>query len=287
MIISIASGKGGTGKTTVSVNLALALDNTQLIDCDVEEPNAHIFLKPEITATETVTVPVPAIDLSKCSYCGTCAEVCVYRAINIFTSISSGNEVLLLPHLCHNCGACSILCPQQAITEQQKSIGTIETGRAGCVDYASGKLDIGEPKSPPLIKQLKKKINREKTVILDCPPGTSCPMMTAVKGSDFCLLVTEPTPFGLHDLNLAVETVKKLGIRFGVFVNRATDSRLIEDYCSKSGAPFLGGIPFDREIARLYSEGDMFLKAKPQYRSVFHDLVGKITKLTEGEPHGN
>jgi len=276
MIISIASGKGGTGKTTVAVNLALALENVQLLDCDVEEPNAHIFLKPEIEKTEAVTVPVPEIDRGKCDYCGACADVCAYRAMNVFKPMSGAWDVLLLPALCHNCGACALLCPRKAITEKQKGIGIIETGHSGTIEYACGKLDIGEPKSPPLIKQLKKKINRDKTVILDCPPGTSCPMMTAVKGSDFCLLVTEPTPFGLHDLNLAVETLRKLGIKFGVFVNRATDSKIIEQYCEQTKAPLLGAIPFDREIARLYSKGDVFLSAKPEYRRLFVELAEKI-----------
>lgn len=282
MIISIASGKGGTGKTTVAVNLALALENAQLIDCDVEEPNVHIFLKPDITAAEVATVPVPVVDLSKCDYCEACADVCVYRAINVFKPLSGAWNVLLLPHLCHNCGACALFCPKHAIAEEQKGIGTIETGHSGPLEYACGKLNIGEPKSPPLIKQLKKKINHDKTVILDCPPGTSCPMMTAVKGSDFCLLVTEPTPFGLHDLNLAVETVRKLGIPFGVFVNRATDSKIIENYCAQSGAPFMGSIPFDREIARLYSQGNVFLAAKPEYRRLFVELADKIRANVPG-----
>jgi len=281
MIISIASGKGGTGKTTIAVNLALALDNVQLLDCDVEEPNAHIFLNPEIAKTEPVTVPVPEINRNKCDYCGVCADVCVFRAMNVFKPLSGAWDVLLLPALCHNCGACSLLCPQRAITETQKRIGIIESGQSGNIEYVCGKLDIGEPKSPPLIKQLKKKINRAKTVILDCPPGTSCPMMTAVKGSDFCLLVTEPTPFGLHDLNLAVETVKKLGLRYGVFVNRATDSKIIDQYCEQSGASYMGAIPFDREIARLYSNGDVFLDAKPEYRGVFKTLAGKILAKVE------
>lgn len=276
MIISIASGKGGTGKTTIAVNLALALENVQLLDCDVEEPNAHIFLKPQIEKTEQVTVPVPEIDRTKCNFCEACADVCVFRAINVFKPMSGSWDVLVLPELCHNCGACNLFCPQKAITEKQRSLGIIESGHSGSIEYACAKLDIGEPKSPPLIKRLKKRINHDKTVILDCPPGTSCPMMTAVKGSDFCLLVTEPTPFGLHDLNLAVETVRKLGIRFGIFINRATDSKIIEQYCELVSAPLMGAIPFDRNIARLYSQGDVFLSAKPEYRRFFTELADKI-----------
>ncbi|HOX22196.1 MAG TPA: 4Fe-4S binding protein, partial [Elusimicrobiales bacterium] len=178
MIISIASGKGGTGKTTIAVNLALALENVQLLDCDVEEPNVHIFLKPKIDKTESVTVPVPEIDRTKCNFCEVCADVCAFRAMNVFKPMSGAWEVLFLPELCHNCGACALFCPQKAITEKQRSLGIVETGFSGKVEYACGKLNIGEPKAPPLIKRLKERINRSKTVILDCPPGTSCPMMT-------------------------------------------------------------------------------------------------------------
>ena len=283
MIISIASGKGGTGKTTVAVNLALALGEVQLLDCDVEEPNAHIFLKPQISATESVTVPVPDIDRRKCDFCGACAEVCAFRAMNVFKPASGAWDVLFLPELCHNCGACVRFCPQGALAEKQREIGKIERGWSGAVEYACGRLNIGEPKSPPLIKRLKKLINSSKTVIVDCPPGTSCPMMAAVKGSDFCLLVTEPTPFGLHDLNLAVETVKKTGLRHGVFVNRATDSKIIEQYCARSGTPFLGGIAFDREIARLYSGGRVCLQEDEKYLPVFRNLYDKLLKCAQGE----
>ncbi|NLO90766.1 MAG: P-loop NTPase [Elusimicrobia bacterium] len=276
MIVSIASGKGGTGKTTIAVNLALALENAQIVDCDVEEPNAHIFLKPGISSAEDLTVRVPRIDRAKCDFCEACAEACAFRAMNVFKPLSGGWDVLFLPELCHSCGACALACPKGAISETRKKIGVIETGRAGNLDYACGRLNIGEPKAPPLIKALKKKINRSKTVILDCPPGTSCPMMTAVKGSDFCLLVTEPTPFGLHDLKLAVETVRKLGIRHGVFINRADDSKMIDAYCTEAGVPLLGRLPFDREIAALYSKGLGLLSDKPQYIRFFRELADKI-----------
>lgn len=284
MIISIASGKGGTGKTTVAVSLALTLENVQFLDCDVEAPNAHVFLKPAIEKTETVTVPVPEIDRRKCDCCGVCADVCVYRAINVFKPVSGACDVLLLPVLCHGCGACALFCPQGAITEKQKGIGVIESGHGGAIEYVCGKLDIGEPKAPPLIKQLKKKINRAKTVILDCPPGTSCPMMTAVKGSDFCLLVTEPTPFGLHDLELAVETVRKLGLPFGVLVNRATDSNLVERYCEQANAPLLGKIPFDGEVAKLYSAGEVPLHKTGQHKAIYERLFQRISELARKEP---
>jgi len=274
MIISVASGKGGTGKTTVAVNLALAMGKVQLLDCDVEEPNSAIFLKPEIKSTESVSLPVPVVDRSKCVYCGKCAEVCAYGALSIFKA--GAGEVLFLPHLCHNCGACSFICPEKAVSEKDYEIGKIESGSSGQIEYYCGRLNIGEIKSPSLIKILKRKIKPELDAVLDCPPGTSCPMMAAVKESDFCILVTEPTPFGLHDLTLAAETVRKLGIKFGVFLNRAGGSDIIENYCCAEGIELLGRIPFDRELASLYSRGGTFSDIRPEYKRLFENLAKDI-----------
>ena len=217
MIISIASGKGGTGKTTVAVNLALSLPagTVQVIDCDVEEPNSHLFLSPSIHQVTSMGIPVPRIDESKCTYCGKCAQVCEYHAIAVILK-----NVLVFDELCHGCGACSYLCPEKAIFEVEREIGIVQEGNANGINFINGVLNIGEPMASPLIRRVKERIQKDKIVILDAPPGTACPVIESVKGSDFCLLVTEPTPFGLNDLELAVGMLEKLGIPKGCLLIR-------------------------------------------------------------------
>lgn len=279
MIISVASGKGGTGKTTVAVNLALSLKNVQLLDCDVEEPNAHLFLKPKIHIKKVAIIPIPQVDESLCDYCGKCREVCAYNAIVVFPGGENrkGSGVLIFPHLCHGCGGCTLLCPQNAIHEVDKEIGVIETGMCGDMHFVHGTLNIGEIMSPPLIKQVKECINPAKTVIIDAPPGTSCPVITSVKGSDFCLLVTEPTPFGLHDLVLAVEVLEKMEIHFGVVINRSDiGDGGVEKFCESKHIPILMRIPFDKEIAFLYSNGIPFVREKKEYLQKFSDMFAAI-----------
>ena len=292
MIISVASGKGGTGKTTVATNLALSLNKdvhpvrnsalankgidisngVQFLDCDVEEPNAHIFLKPRIKKRYPVTIPVPQIDLSKCTFCGRCAEVCAYNAIAVIK-----DKVLVFPELCHGCGACSYLCPQKAIKEVGKEIGVVETGNRNHLEFIHGRLNIGEAMSPPLIRAVKQYINPSKTVIIDAPPGVSCPVIESVKNSDFCLLVTEPTPFGLNDLILAVQTLKELKIPFAVVINRSDlGNQGVDDYCKKENIPVLMRIPFKREIAMAYSKGIAIIEALPEYREKFITLYKVI-----------
>jgi MinD superfamily P-loop ATPase len=278
MIISVASGKGGTGKTTIAINLALSLNNVQFLDCDVEEPNAHIFLKPAIKEQKKAYIPVPEIDESKCNYCGKCAQICVYHAIAVLPS-SDGKKgnTLIFPHLCHGCGACSALCPQNAIKEVNREIGVVELGNCGKIEFVHGKLNIGEAMSPPLIRQVKEYINPKKTVIIDVPPGTSCPVVISVKGSDFCILVTEPTPFGLNDLVLAVEVLRKLKIPFGVVINRADlGNNKTEEYCQKENIPVLMRIPFKKEIAMAYSKGEPMVKAFPEYKEEFRKFFDII-----------
>lgn len=280
MIISVASGKGGTGKTTVAVNLALSLRNVQFLDCDVEEPNAHIFLKPRIGSEKKATIPVPEVDEAKCTYCGKCREVCAYHAIAVLPgSDGKKGSVLIFPHLCHGCGACRLLCPRGAIREIDKETGAIGIGGKDDMQFIHGRLNIGEAMSPPLIRQVKEYMNVTRTVIIDAPPGTSCPVMTAVKGSDFCVLVTEPTPFGLNDLVLAVEVLRKLRIPFGVVINRADigDGK-VEDYCRQEDIAVLMRIPFDRGIAELYSNGTPLTEGKPEYADKFRDLFNAIRK---------
>jgi MinD superfamily P-loop ATPase len=285
MIISVASGKGGTGKTTVAVNLALSLDNVQLLDCDVEEPNAHLFLKPEIEERKQAFIPVPKVNEEKCDYCGKCAKICAYNAIAVLPKTENKKgSVLIFSHLCHGCGACNILCPQKAINEVNKEIGVIEFGRAGNTEFIHGKLNIGEIMSPPLIRQVRYYSNSEKTVIIDAPPGTSCPVIASIKGSDFCILVTEPTPFGLNDLILAVEVVRKLVIPFGVIINRSDiGNGEVEEYCLKEKIPVIAQIPFDMKIAESYSRGLNVVEAIPEYKQIFNKIFQSVNCLAKKE----
>jgi MinD superfamily P-loop ATPase len=281
VIISVASGKGGTGKTLVATSLALTLKSThrvQLLDCDVEEPDDHLFMKPVITDQEAVSIPVPVIDLEKCDHCGICAEVCSFKAIAVW-----GKQAMVFSQLCHGCGACSYLCPQRAIREEPRVIGVVESGDAGGVRFTQGKLDIGEAMSPPVIRKVKAYADGEEVTVIDSPPGTSCPVITAVKNSHYCLLVTEPTPFGLNDLRLAAEMVRELGIPFGVVINR--NSRYesdTEQYCQRSEIPVLLTIPLDTEIARLYSRGVTLVEGMPQWRKSFVELYERINRALDG-----
>jgi MinD superfamily P-loop ATPase len=279
MIISIASGKGGTGKTTIAVNLALSLPQgtAQLIDCDVEEPNSHLFVSPTITRVTSVGIPVPRIDESKCTYCGKCAKVCEYHAIAVILK-----NVLVFDELCHGCGACSHLCPEKAISEVEREIGIVQEGNANGISFINGVLNIGEPMASPLIRRVKQKVQKERIVILDAPPGTACPVIESVKGSDFCLLVTEPTPFGLNDLELAVGMLEKLGIPRGVVVNKADiGDRGVWDYCAMKNIPILMEIPMDRKIAESYSKGVPMVAENPSYIPQFLNLIEKVENLHE------
>lgn len=272
MIISIASGKGGTGKTTIAASLALSVPGARILGCDVEEPNCHIFIKPEIKEKTSIYIPVPEIDKNKCDYCGKCKQVCMYNAIAVLNKTT-----LVFTELCHGCGACSYFCPQKAIKEVNKEIGFIEIGKKDNLSFIHGKLNIGQAMSPPLIKAVKKYINSAKVNIIDAPPGTSCPVVESVKGSDFCILVTEPTPFGLNDLILAVEVLRKLDIPFGVVINRSDlGDKKTDVYCENENIPILMRIPFRQEIARAYSKGQPIVEAFPEYKKDFQDLFNTI-----------
>jgi MinD superfamily P-loop ATPase len=280
MIISVASGKGGTGKTLVATSLALSLKESHkvmLLDCDVEEPNDHVFLKPEIAGSKAVSILVPRVDEDKCTYCGKCAEVCAYNAIAVMKQ-----KVLVFSQLCHGCGACSYLCPEKAISEEPREMGVVEWGHSDGVDFVHGKLTVGEAMAPPIIRKVKEYANNDNTVIIDVPPGTSCPVVEAVKGSDFCLLVTEPTPFGLNDLVLAVETVRELNIPFGIVLNRAgVGDAGVEEYCRKENIPVLLTIPLDTEIARLYSKGVPLVEGMPEWKDSFVQLFDRIGEMVD------
>jgi MinD superfamily P-loop ATPase len=267
MKIAIASGKGGTGKTTVAVNLALSLGNVQLFDCDVEEPNCHLFLGFDLEKVEDVNIPVPLVDKDKCDFCGKCSEFCQYNAIAVIPK-----DVLVFPALCHGCGGCTLVCPQEAITEENRSIGIIERNKeeTGDLVFYRGLLNIGEPMASPVIHALQRHIDDNKTAIIDAPPGTACPVIASIGNTDYCILVTESTPFGFHDLKLAVDVVRILGIPFGVIINRSDigDER-VEQYCIEEGIPVLMKIQNDRNIARLYSEGIPFVTRMPEWKERF------------------
>lgn len=277
MIVSVISGKGGTGKTFIATNLVQTIDNkskVQFLDCDVEEPNAHLFLKPELNSSRPVTIPVPEVDEEKCTYCGLCAEVCAFNALMVAES-----KVLVFEQLCHGCGGCAYFCPEGAITEFDRPIGVLETGRTGEIQFGHGRLEPGEALSPPLIEAVKEEINPNYLTIVDAPPGNSCSAVETVKGSDYCLLVTEPTPFGLHDLKLAVELIKIMKIPAGVVINRYlenSDNRSIEEYCEREGLPVLLKIPFDRDLASCYARGELVVEHFTPWRQVFADLGKRV-----------
>jgi MinD superfamily P-loop ATPase len=275
MIVSVASGKGGTGKTSVAVNLALSVGNVQLLDCDVEEPNAYLLLHPEINKKEPVYTLIPKVDKKLCNSCGECARLCQFNAIFV-----ASEKLLVFPELCHSCGGCSLVCPKKAISWKKYRVGTLKFGATDGVALVYGELEVSKPLAVPVIKSVKEYIEEGKTVILDSPPGTSCPFVETVTGSNFCLLVTEPTPFGLHDLKIAVEVLRKIAIPFGVVVNRAgIGDRKLYDYCKEENIHILLEIPYERRIAELYSKGLPFSLELPEWEEKFQMLYKKIARL--------
>ena len=276
MILSVASGKGGTGKTTVSTNLALSLESEiQFLDCDVEEPNAHLFLKPAIEEIKKITTPVPEVDEKKCTLCGKCGEICQFKAIVVI-----GKTVLPFHELCHSCGGCVEVCPENAITEIGRELGVIERGHRNGLQFVHGRLRVGEAMSPPLIKEVRSYTRPDTLTIIDAPPGTSCPVIASMKGTDFVLLVTEPTPFGLNDLKLAVGAVKVLGIPCGLVINRSDlGDDQVKTYAAHEDLPILMEIPFDRTIAEVYSRGEMFVEVMPEWKERFKALFHRIRDI--------
>ncbi len=272
MIISVASGKGGTGKTSFATNLALSIDNVQLLDCDVEEPNSYLFLKPEINKTENLFILVPSINESLCDNCGKCAKFCEFNAIFV-----SREKTFILPELCHSCGGCKIVCPKGAIKEELHKTGTIYYGNSNGIEIIYGELEVGDAVASNVVREVKSRMNKNKNVIIDSPPGASCPVIESVKNSDFSVLVTEPTPFGLHDLKIAISLLREMKIPFGVVVNRADiGDRKIYDYCKKEGIDILLEIPFERKIAELYSKGIPFVLEMAEWKEKFQKLFNTI-----------
>ncbi len=268
MKIAVTSGKGGTGKTTVAVNLALSLENVELLDCDVEEPNCNIFLKKEVHHEEDVSIDVPVVDMNRCDYCGKCAEFCEYNAL----AVMEGN-VMVFNELCHGCGGCELVCPKDAITYALRKIGEI----SGDHNFHQGELNVGEAMATPVVAAVKRKASPKNTVIIDTPPGSACPVIEAIHGSDYCILVAEPTPFGLSNLTITVELVKTLGIPFGVIINRdGIGNKGVEEYCKRNEIPLLMKIPENRRIAELYSEGIPFVQEMSEWKEKFKDLYEAV-----------
>jgi len=290
MKIAVASGKGGTGKTTVATSLALSLamgapgQSVPLppvfLDCDVEGPNAHLFLAPVFERRQDVVIQIPRVDAAKCTACGKCAEVCQYHAIVVL-----GKRTLVFSQLCHGCGSCTLVCPEGAISEEPHAIGVVEAGTAARgIPFARGVLDVGEPMATPAIRQLKQWAipadgPEGRVLILDAPPGTSCPVVEAVRGADYLLLVTEPTPFGLHDLRLAAEVAAELRIPVGVIINRdGIGDAAVDAFCAAAGLPILLRIPFERAIAEGVAQGRTLVEIQPEYASRFRAMAQQIVE---------
>ena len=273
MQIAIASGKGGTGKTTIATNLAqIVKERVVYADCDVEEPNGHLFIEPEIIESEPVPVLGPRIDFDKCNFCGACRDSCRYNAIAVLPK-----SVLVFEELCHSCGGCDLACPEDAITEQPRTIGVVESGQAGHIRFIHGRLNVGEAMSPPLIREVKNRIKGDPFVIIDAPPGTSCPVIGSISGVDYCVLVTEPTPFGLNDLDLAVKMVREMQIPFGVVINRdGIGNDEVLQYCKTNGISIIGRIPENREVAVAYSTGKIAVDSLPILRPHFERILEAV-----------
>lgn len=276
MKITVASGKGGTGKTTVAVNLAVLAARrgrrVRLGDCDVEEPNTHLFLEPEFDAVQPVTVPVPVVDHDRCEHCGACAEICQFNAI-----ASLPGKTMVFPDLCHSCSGCWLVCPQQAITPSPRPLGEMAVGRAGNLEVIEGRLKVGETLVPPLIRTIKDEPAGDMWCIFDAPPGTSCPVVETIQDTDFVILVTEPTPFGLHDLALALELSRRLEVPAGVVVNRAGPGEsVIDTFCEREGVPVLARIPFRRAVAAACAEGGLALDVDREVARALEGLYESI-----------
>jgi MinD superfamily P-loop ATPase len=274
--VAIASGKGGTGKTTLATNLAVTVNqagrSVAYVDCDVEEPNGHLFLKPRIERRTPVTALAPALDPAACDGCGRCAPVCQFSAL-----LWLGTKPLFFPELCHGCGGCARSCPAGAICERPRTVGFVETGRAGDVQFVHGLLNVGEAKSPPVVRAVRAAVPAAEIQILDAPPGTSCPVVATVRGCDFVVLVTEPTPFGLHDLRLAVETLRRLALPHGVVINRAgAGDERVATWCATEELPVLLSIPDDRRIAEAYSRGALLVTDRSELLEAFAALWTRI-----------
>ena len=271
--IAVASGKGGTGKTTVSLNLASMFGQpVQLADCDVEEPNANLFLRCEQLTRTQINMLVPEVDPTLCTGCGACGKLCQFHGI-----VALGSKALVFPELCHGCGGCARVCPTGAIKEIPHPIGQVAVGQRGNIRLVEGRLEVGVSLVPPVIRAVQEQLLDDVPAILDAPPGTSCPVVATLIKSDYVLLVTDPTPFGLHDLKLAVATVRQLNLPSAVVVNRSGEDHVgLYSYCHDEKLPVLLSLPDDRQIAEVTSRGDLVSQILPEYGLMFAELASKI-----------
>lgn len=283
MIVSVASGKGGTGKTTVAASLVTVWDKPILaVDLDVEEPNLHLFLRPTTEGSETAHMEIPVVDESACTFCGACSELCQFQAISVM-----GDLVLTFPEMCHGCGGCIAVCPEKAISPGKRELGEISWGKAGKAGFLMGRLRVGEAMSPPLMRLVKMRLNamiapNGGDAIIDAPPGVSCPAVNAVIDSDVIILVTEPTPFGFYDFQLAWEAFSSLGKPIGAVINRAgLGNDAVYRFCKDKGLPILAEIPFDRAIAEAYARGKIIAKVSAGFKEIFVSLQNKIRDLAK------
>lgn len=275
MKIAVLSGKGGTGKTFISVNLARAADNATYVDCDVEEPNGHLFFKPKITKKLPITVLVPQVDEEKCTACRKCVDFCKYNALAL-----TQNKLMIFYEICHSCGGCALLCPEKALTEKEREVGKIEVGTSKNVTVLTGCLNTGEVSGVPIIKELMEKLPLRGTTLIDCPPGSACVVMESIRGADFCILVAEPTLFGVHNLAMIYELVTLFHIPFGVVINKfLPGENPAQRFCAEHKINILAQIPFDEELGSLNSKGYIVSDENKKYRQLFQ----KLLKTIEGE----
>jgi MinD superfamily P-loop ATPase len=286
MIVAIASGKGGTGKTTVAASLSSVWPGPAIaVDLDVEEPNLHLFLQPQILGETKAYIQIPQVDLGKCTYCRACAELCQFKAISVL-----GPMVLIFPEMCHGCGGCLAVCPEGALTPAQRELGDLLWGQRGDIPFLMGRLRVGEAMSPPLMREVKAKLKEmllasPADVIVDAPPGVSCPAINAVMDADVIVLVTEPTPFGLYDLKLAHQAFAPLNKPMGIVINRAgLGDTAVYDFCRSQELPIWAEIPFSDEIAAAYSKGRIIAAVSPELSTLFADLASKISRAYQPAP---
>jgi len=281
VILALASGKGGTGKTTLAVALALcAKEKVCFLDCDVEAPNAHFFLPVTEVAEEEVSVLVPEVDDGLCDHCGICAKFCRFGALAVMPK-----KTLIFEELCHGCGGCVKVCPRKALREKAHVVGKISSGRSGRIEFHQGRLRVGVPMAPPIIRALRKKASPDHTVVIDGPPGAACSLMVATQGADFVLLVAEPTPFGVHDLEIAAAAIRSRGLLCGVAINRSgSRDELLENFCRKENLPVLIRIRESARIAEAGARGHTLLDARPELRPEFEALWKSLQKIKASHP---